>query len=350
MSDTVSVSNADKYANPIPEAIRRQARRVDQIARDAGMANVPEADPPPVAADTPQVVTPPAADTPPVVPPTPVVVPTPPVAENWEQRYRTLQGKYDSEIPGLRAQVNSLERVIAAIQPREPAPAATPAPTTTTVVEVPAEDVTEYGEDLIKKTRNWARAELQHEINAQAAEIAELKKKFGTVETSQAQITQQTAKQTVFDGMDKDPLLGSTWRVTNNEPAFLDWLKLPDPLSGQQRHQMLTSAFLAGSYPRVAAFFKAYAQEHTGSQMPAAPAPHTPQPGAGGPSLEDLAMPGRGTGQAATGAPADKRIWTSSSIAAFYRDVQKGVFAGRDVEKARLEQDIFSAASEGRVR
>ena len=113
---------------------------------------------------------------------------------------------------------------------------------------------------------------------------------------------------------------------------------------------MLTSAFLAGSYPRVAAFFKAYAQEHTGSQMPAAPAPHTPQPGTGGPSLEDLAMPGRGTGQTAPGAPADKRIWTSSSIAAFYRDVQKGVFAGRDVDKARLEQDIFSAASEGRVR
>jgi hypothetical protein len=336
-------SNAEEYANRVPEAIRRQSKRVDAMAREVGMANAPPEETPPAPVEQPVAVVPPVADPPPVVTPAPVADPP----TDWEQRYRTLQGKYDAEIPGLRTQVSSLERVIAAVQPREPAPVARP----TTVVEVPPEDIAEYGEDLVKKTRAWARAELQHEMNAHKAEVAELKAKLGTIETSQIQSVEHTAKQTVFDGMDKDPLLGSTWRVTNEAPAFLNWLQQPDPMSGQQRQQMLTSAFLGGSYPRVAAFFKAYAQEHTAPQVPVTPA-HTPQPGTGGPSLEDLAAPGRGTGPTQSGAPADKRIWTSNSIAAFYRDVQRGVFAGtgREAERLRLEQDIFTAAAEGRVR
>ncbi len=43
-------------------------------------------------------------------------------------------------------------------------------------------------------------------------------------------------------------------------------------------------------------------------------------------------------------------MWTNTDIAAFYRDVNKGVYVGRAAEKQRLEEDIIAAGTEGRIR
>ena len=350
MSETLPpASNADKYANPIPEAIRRQSRRVDQIARDMKMANAPPEEVPPVpAADTPPTtVVQPVADTSVAKPVQPApVVPTP--TEDWEQKYRTLQGMMNSETGSLRTQISSLERVIAAIQPREPAPAAhTPA---TTVAEVPKEDVDTFGDDLVAASRRWARAEFAGTVKELQEEIRTLRGETATIKTSQQQSVQSSAQNHVMMNLDKDPLLGSTWRVTNTDPAFWrDWLGQPDPFSGQPRNELIRNAFAAGDFPRVAAFFRAYASEHTGSQQPVPIATQT-TPVEGRPTLEELAAPGQGTGHVQPGAPAEKRIWSAQNITAFYRDVQRGVFQGRDADKLRLEQDIIAATREGRIK
>lgn len=350
------LDNAQEYANVIPEAVRRQAARAEEIARSIGAAPQPEGEGAPAAPEgTPaaeQVTEPVIADggtiVAPAAPPAPAT-PAAPAAPtvDWEQRYRTLQGKYDSEIPRLTGQVESLQQIISGMQERRPeptpAPAAPPAQENTTVV-VPQEDVETYGEELVSASRRWARAEV-------AKEIADLRNEITQLRGAQQQTAQMTTQEHVLNALDNDPSLTGKWRQVNEDPQFIAWLNQVDPFTGQQRKVLLRDAFSRGDVNRTGAFFKAYLAEHTAVTQDPPPAPPIPpEPGAGRPSLEDLAAPGRASGPAPAGAPAEKRIWSNQDISAFYRDVRRGVYEGREAEKLRLEQDIFAATTEGRIR
>lgn len=342
---SAALNNEAQYANPVPAAIRRQSKRVDDIARQVGMANAPE-DPNAVSADA---EIPPVAETPTVVPP----VHTPP-ADDFEQKYRTLQGKYDAEVPALRAQINGMERLVATMREpaqREPAPVVPPQ--NTTVVDIPAADREAFGDDLIEAARRWALAEVSPRLNQLESTIATLKQGQTQIQATTQENSLANARQRSMAWLDADTEIGRNWRPINEDPKFWNgWLLQPDPYSGQQRLQLLREAFDTGQPVRVKAFIKAYLSEHTDAQIPAPQPVHTPAPdaGTGRPTLEELAAPGRGSGPTHVGAQPDKRIWSQANIRAFYRDVQSGAFNGREVEKTRLEQDIFAAAAEGRVR
>jgi hypothetical protein len=280
-------------------------------------------------------------------PPAPAAPAPAPQATDWEQRYRTLQGKYDAELPGLRAQVTNLERLIATMQsvpaaaPVAPAPA-TPAPAATTVVA--PEDVEAYGQDLIDATQRWAAARYDATIADLRAEINALK---GSTQRTEA----QTTRQACLAALDADPDLAGKWRATNDDPKFLAWLDQVDPFIGRTRRDLLGEAYARGDAKRTGAFFKAFQAEHTVvTQAPPPPVAQTPQPGAGRPTLEDLAAPGRASGPGPSGATAEKRVWTTAQIQAFYRARTHGEFVGREAESLRIEQDIIAAATERRIR
>ena len=44
-----------------------------------------------------------------------------------------------------------------------------------------------------------------------------------------------------------------------------------------------------------------------------------------------------------------KPSYTTADIAAFYDDIRKGKFKGREDERAKIERDIFAAQAEGRI-
>lgn len=333
--------------NHIPEAVRRTAARVEELARAAGMANVPDAPEPPVDEET--TVEPPVGETPPATPPAP---PAPP-ADDWEQKYRTLRGKYDAEVPGLRSQINGLQNVLATLEPRSPPQPAKPDPAPAApAAEVPAKDIEEYGQELIDAVCRWARMEVQPLIDAVKSEVDGLGTNFQKVEMSQRDTVIHNAREVCRSALNADPKLGPVWESLNKEPAFVAWVKDVDPFSGQVRQPLLQGAFDAGQVDRVKAFFNAYLSEHTATRVPPQAPPHTPErPGTGRPSLEDFAAPGRGSATPpAGGAPTEKRVWSQPEIAAFYRDVNRGVYATREADKLRTEQDIIAAATEGRIK
>lgn len=343
--------------NFIPEAVRRSTQRAEEIARQVGMANVPSAPEPDNSGDDAASAggeTPANSETPPAAPSVTPPAASPP-AEDWEQKYRTLQGKYDSEVPGLRSQVNGLQQVLANLEPRSPQQPAKPDPApAATTVGASAEDVEAYGQELIDAVRRWARMEVQPLVDAVKAQIDGLGSTFQKVERSQKETAVYNAREVCKAGLNADPKLGPVWEKLNKEPSFIAWVQQVDPLSGQVRQPLLQGAFDAGQLDRVKAFFNAYLSEHTATQVPPQDAAHTPAPqpqGTGRPTLEDFAAPGRGS-QATPpqgGAP-EKRTWTQPEIAAFYRDVQRGVYAQREAEKLRTEQDIIAATVEGRIR
>lgn len=345
MSETL-----ERFQSPVPAAVRRAAERAEQLARRDPPPDAPLEPGPEPAAPAPSTTVEPSAPIPDGVPaaaaPEPPPAPAAPPADDWERRYRTLQGKYDAEVPRLQGQIEGLTALIGELQSSlraPPAPAAVaPEEKTSRGGEIPVADVEQFGDDMIQASRRWARAEVQTELESLRGELRELK--GGTQE-----LRHQSLVQRISAAFDADPQLGTRWRSLNTDPEFVGWLQHVDPFSGRKRQDLLTEAHGRGDVNRLMSFFRTFLAEHTAVQVPvptpaAAPAATPPV------SLESLAAPGRPTGVTGpVGAPA-KRIWTQASIKKFYSDRSTGKFQGREPEAQALERDLFDAAKEGRIR
>jgi hypothetical protein len=218
---------------------------------------------------------------------------------------------------------------------------------------IPEEHIQEYGSDLIDAARQWARAETQPEIDRltrQQEEYAE----------GQKRLREEMVRTRVESYLNADPVLSSRWEQLNHDEGFKAWLAQVDPMTGQPRQVFLNQAYFAGDAARCATFFRTFIAEHTaypGSSPAAVQTPGYRNGNGNGQvadrlTLEELAAPGRARGGSpSSGAPADsKRIWTPNAIARFYDERRTGKFQGREAEAARLEQDLFTAQSEGRYR
>lgn len=321
--------------NTIPAAVRRQAAAAEEMAKQATIEAA-------TAQGQTFSTTVGGAD---LAPATQAPAQAPAKTADWEQRYHSLKGKYDSELPSARAtvrqqqeQINALHGTIANLNMA----AATPAPAQARSSEADAADVENYGQEFIDKTRAWARADMAPELHAMRAEIQQLR---GQTQSSLEQNT-QAAVQNALDSAVPD------WRIQNNDQQFVAWLGQTEPFSGQVRKDMLTEAYVRGDAARTIAFFTAYNTEQTATGSTGSPA-HTSEPyqanGAGVMPLANLAAPGRGR-PASPGAPTDKRIWTQRDIAMFFSDVTKGRYRSDPTRRAQIEADIFAAPSEGRLR
>ena len=343
------VSNEAEYANVLPTAIRRQKERVEAMQRQ--LYEAPAEPAPPSIVDAAPANTTVVNDPPAAPAPEPTPAPTTVVAEptiDWAQRYSTLQGKYNAETAHMRSEVMRLTGQVEALQqqlaakpveqdvPRQPA-------------HVTKEDAETYGEDLVAASRRWAMAEVQPLIDSLRQELSAVRQDATTAKQSVQQTQEITKTQLCMANLDAMPDIGSTWRATNETQAFIEWCQQPDPFSGHVRLNMLRDAFVQGDANRVGNFFRAYTREHTATQVPATPA-HTPDTGAGRPTLESLATPGRGPASPPSGAQADKRIWTNKDIATFYSDKARGAYANDPAMAERLERDLIAAPLEGRLR
>lgn len=284
--------------------------------------------------------------------PTAGSAPPPPTGE-WEQRYRTLQGKYDAETNAMRGQLASMERVLASVQntPQQP-PQSAPVP-----VQYNESDLELYGSELLDAAARAADAR-------SAGRIAQLQAKIEQLEGSQANLNGAAHQDRVFRALSADPELAGRWDRINNDPAFVEWLQGIDEFSGLARNVMLQHAYNSGDAIRTGRFFKRYMADHGHTEPPSLPA--ASQTGAsaqsyyrssngngyapaGGPRLEDMAAPGRAAGSGAGNGAPQRRIWSRSDIKAFYRDRTNGKFRGREAEAHRLEEDLFLAETEGRL-
>lgn len=333
------------YTPPLPPAVRRQVEEAERLAREESARvrgedpNTPAGqEPPEVGPDNTTVVTEPEQQ--PSLPLGEPQQPSPP-SPDWEARYATLQGKYNSEMAELRGQLRSMQDILAASQRQHQEQ---PPPPANHAASIPPADVDAYGQDLIDGVYRWTDARY-------AQRIAELERRMGAAEQNGQQLQQlqvHTSAVSVEAALDRAL---PEWRSINTDPNFVAWLNTEDPFSGQRRQDMITRAYESGNAARTLAFFQAYQREHTAvSPSPMIPPTQT-APAADRLPLADLAVPGRAPTAAppAPGAP-QKRIWTTGEISAFYRQAQRGVFRDRPEDYARIEADILAAPLEGRVR
>ena len=256
--------------------------------------------------------------------------------ETWEQRYHSLKGKFDAEVPRLYAQVREMndqikqlvaENAVAKAQTPQPSPA----PAKTLITE---QDKEAFGSDLIDLIERATEQKLagNRELEAQLrAEIDELKGKLGNVSERQV-VSDKDRYETALTNAVPD------WQTLNVDQGFLNWLAEVDPVYGMPRQYALTNAYEALDALRTANIFNQYKKTIAPAQNQQAR-----------PNLQSQVAPTRSrTSPAPTNPNVDKRVYTQQDIDAFYTEWRRGFID--EAEAVQIEKDIHAATTEGRIR
>jgi hypothetical protein len=257
-----------------------------------------------------------------------------PQPDQWEHKYKTLQGRYNSDVPQLQNKVKDLEtqlqtaiakmnEVAKQEKPAEKKPVADP------------QDVEAFGADLVDMVQRVAERmfggvarEFQEQVARFDQRLAQLEQGLqGTTQT-----VAMTAEQAFFDRLTK---LVPNWEEVNTNEAFLAWLGDVDPVYGQPRQAALNAAQQSLNAERVANVFKAFM----------ATMPQTPKSN----PVAKQVSPKAAASTAPTGTD-NKPIFTQAQVKAFYDEVAKGLWRGRQQEAQQVEARINAAMAEGRIR
>lgn len=351
-----------------PSAVRRAAAAADDLIRKQTQTPTPPvAETPPAAPQAPAATNATSTVQPSPAPTVPPAQPPQPAPVNYEQQYRTLMGKYNSEVPRLRQQVTELTNELQTVKDllaqrvAAPAPATQPAPPPQPVKLVTDDEVKEYGTDLIDMFRRVAREELgvaqstiTQEVDRRIAPVQQrIDRVAGAVESTHKQVVRRDRESVLAALAEAVP----NFQAMDTDPGFLEWLDQRDPFSGKARGVLLTEAFQAFDAPRVIAFFTGYLREHAMVTPPENPQPTPQQPPASAATqvtLDSLVAPGTpkaGAPRTPDGSE-QKRIWTPREIAKFYElKRRKGGLKGMTLEEiAAVDADIIAAGREGRIR
>ena len=354
----------NEYASNIAAAVREAARRAGELQSQIGATGAepaqPEGEPPnpPAQPETPPG--PPSPHAPGVAPaqspeqpqrqPEPAEQRKPDAGDDatWEHRYKSERGRrerLENQVRDLGSAVERLNAALAARDAQQTAEAPAAGPVLDEADLITEQERADYGDDLLGVAQKVARRVAREVSQPLQAEIARLKRQA----EGAGQFVAQTARQRFFTEMDTAQ---PEWRRLNQDDGFLDWLEETDPFAGVPRKNLLDNAVQRFDATRAGAFFKGFLSQQeataprgTGPGSSTSPA----MAGDGRPTLADLAAPGRAKGSGAE-APGEKPIWSQADIKRFYEDVRRGVFSGREAEKARYDADIALATVEGRIR
>lgn len=265
------------------------------------------------------------------------------------QKYKTLQGMYNAEVPRLHQQnkelqqkVQQMEQLLSTLSTQQPKIAPMPAPTFEPLIS--EKDVEEYGETL-----DVMRKVSREEYTPVAQKIAEMER---TIQSLQSNVVPQLSNLAQKQAMTSEQQFWAqltaevpNWREVNDNPDFQTWLLQTDPLFGISRQTILEDAQRRQDVHKVITFFNTWMELNGGA---AAYAAQNSQRDQTANELEKQIAPGksRGTG---TKAGNTAKTYSSEDIKQFFNDVRQGKFKGREAERDRIERDIFAAQREGRI-
>jgi hypothetical protein len=315
----------------LPRQVEAQLRELEALEKQLTEANNPApADPTPTPAELPQDPQPTPAEPKPVEP-TPT--PTEPVVaeETWQQKYKTLKGMYDAEVPRLHADLRDLKAQVDNLRKAaetKPAEQAKPATSEKLVTDA---DVEAFGSDLIEVQRKVARevaAEFRGELDAMRAENDKLREQLTSTGT---QVSEASFEQRLYR-------MVPDFETVNADPKWIAWLNEVDPLLRAPRSSVAQQAFNRGDAEGVAHYVAMFKK----SVAPVEPTADKAT------ELELQIQPNRG----ATSTPPTSqkgKVYTNADIEKMFRKATDLGVKGRVDEAKKLEAEIDAAFMEGRV-
>lgn len=244
--------------------------------------------------------------------------------DNWEHKYKVLQGKYNAEVPRLQKEARMLRESNMQLMDKI-------ALLEKIVLERTAEssrvskDSTE--EDLSKFKEEFP--DIYRAVSKMLTKNVDEKIKPVEAQTQQMQI------QGFYQSL---TMMVPEWQQLNTDPDFLDWLREADSLTGRTRQDMLTEAYQRLDAHTVANFFKNFRnlQQQANPQTTTTTTTKT----------TNIAPPAGKAYNVSSGA-SSKKTFTQSEIEAFYRKAALNKIGQK--EKARIEKEIADAIKDGRV-
>jgi len=313
----------------IPRKVKEAAERAEALHKQV-YETKPDGEPQPTPVENPDPA--PTGDPDPtaqaITPPAPDAAATPPIEQpdqqkkddQWEQRYKVIEGKYRAEVPRLNADNRELKQQLESLKNEIEQLKSRGAESGKSLIS--AEDREKYGDDLLDVIKRAA----QEQVAAKDSEIAELKRQLESVTTT----TAKTAEVSFFDQLGA---LVPDWVTINGDDQFLKWLDEYDEFTGRTRQDLLSDAEQARDAHRVARFFTSWKASNTTN------ATNTQK------ALESQVTP---DSNRVVKPPVGKRIFSRNEIAAFYAAARRGEVTAK--EMVAMEADIHAATIEGRIR
>ncbi len=258
----------------------------------------------------------------------------------WENRFNVLQGKYNSEIPALRNQVNTLSDQLRFLQNenitlKQNLDHAKQQPVDVSNMPDP-ESFREWGDEFV------GMAKILKDLTSS---IGSLKGDIGNIRQENQRIVETTKKSAWDSYVERVKQLPVVAKY-DNDPGFIEWLQEVNPYTGQPRNAGLSRAHNSMDLGSVKAIFQEYADIQARINPPPTPQPTQSVQK----KIEDISpSPASGAASAGTMPPPQGRTFTKEEINKFYRDVAQGRYIGREAEVAAREVEILDAGRTGRI-
>ena len=253
-----------------------------------------------------------------------------PPPEDFEQKYKTLQGKYTAELDRMNNLLSST------LSERERLAAQLESTRTPQLADPGNDETTRFIDELQSEYPTIAKgveAMLKRDVRDRMA------KTEGAVENL-TRATDQVVADRYLSSLDS---IMPSWRQIKDNPDFSKWLAQPDRYTGATRFQLLSGADSQRNPQTVAAFYEDFAREAGLLSDDGG----TPAPSRSAPTTQNISP-------TTTGNPApstqSKGFITRDEITKFYRDRALGKFSGSDEDAAKVEGRIMKAVREGKVR
>ena len=255
--------------------------------------------------------------------------------ETFKQKYGTLLGKYEAEVPRLHQQVREMTEVTKSLQAEIAALKVEPTKPKEKVSLVTDEDRAEFGEELLDVQRRIAKEvsqEYEERFEQQESVIKELQDQLAKTGSQIGEVGfSQRLAQLVPD-----------FAAVDQDERWMKWLSEHDPMLRGPRRSQAQAAFDAGDAEAVAHYVKLWKEtlaEPTESEKPAVQA-----------ELEKQVAPTRSANSVKQPTNQNSKIYSTREMDAAWNKLSLMMRRGKHEEAAKLEAELSAAYIEGRVR
>lgn len=261
--------------------------------------------------------------------------PAPPPADDWQQKYKSLQGMFAQKTGELQSQNRQYESQLAQMQKQIDALLQTRKQDEQKAnATADPKDVENFGADLIEMVQRYAERVFQGMADQFGGKAAEMDSRLSALEqqvTGVATRTNTNLEQQFYATLNT---LVPDWEQVNQDSRWLAWLAEVDSVYGAARQLALDDAHQRMDVQRVANVFKAFKAAHP-VKSPS--------------SMANQVAP-NGAAAASPAGPVARPVLSTKFVEKYYNDFAKGRYAGREAEAAQIEAEINAAAAEGRIR
>jgi hypothetical protein len=254
------------------------------------------------------------------------IEPSQDTTENWETKYKTLQGKYNAEVPRLNQEVKGLRDESAKLKAK-----------VELFEQLVAQQVAQ------QPVQKQDTEELEPEIKQLQEDFPEIYKavmkvveKHGVSKQDLQNVNQQVQNAQMSSFYSRLAQKVPDWETLNTDKDFLTWLQEPADFTNKTKQQLLQDAAYAGNVDLVAKFFLTYKNQNSTSAADES-------------KFSNMVAPPKGRSPTAvTSNSASKPIFTAQQVEQFYRDKSLGRLSK---EKAnQMEEAILAAAKDKRIK